>query len=181
MGATTTLRYARALFEVAREQGELAVVEEDLETIDKILEQAPEIGRFCRLPKHSLDDRLQLVEVAFHPYVRERVRQTLRVAAENDRLRVIPLLREAWIRLRREAEGIEHVILETASQPTEELVQCIRRGMGRRLGRDIELTCRPNPDLVAGFRLLWQDRLLDNSAAARLHNLARHLATETPK
>ena len=175
-GVTPALRYARALLEVARETGRVSEVEEDLATVEEIVQDAPAIRRFCTLPRQTLDSRVQFVKLVFGKHVSELTQRTLHVIAINDRLGVIPHLARGFKRLRREESGVTQVVLESASKPEDRLKAQIIAKMELKLGRDVELVTRRNPSLLGGFRLFWDDRLLDNSARARIHALRRQLS-----
>jgi len=174
-GMNTVLRYARALHDVARDSDALPDVVGDMQSIARILDEAPEIRNYCMAEGHSPADCAEFVELAFIPLVHEMTGRMLRIATENGRLAIIPLLPDAFDRVRAEESDIVSVLLETVQPADEELLQRVRERMNERLNTEVELENRLNADLVGGFRILWRDRILDNSAIARLHALGRRM------
>ncbi len=175
---TAALRYSRALYDVACDGGLLPVVRDDVRSVDHILNEIAEIGEFCQ-GRHAHSTCVEFVEIAFCPYVHELTARTLRIATENGRLEMILFLPSAYERIRAEKEGVEQVVLETTQPADADLMHTVGDRMRHRLKRDVKLENRLNPDLIGGFRILWQDRVLDDSALARLHALRRLMGTTT--
>lgn len=174
-GMNTVLRYARALYEAARDAGALTDVAGDMQSIARILDEAPEIRNYCMAEEHPPASCAEFVELAFIPYIHDLTGRMLRIATENGRLAMIPLLPDAFDRVRAEESDVVSVLLETVQPADDELLQRVRERMNERLNMDIELKNQLNADLVGGFRILWRDRILDNSAIARLHALGRQM------
>lgn len=174
-GMTTAVRYARTLYECAEEQADLPPVLAAMVLISRILTEVPAIREFCISARPSKTAGSTLVETAFAAYVDPLVMRTLRLIAENGRLGVIPLLPAAFDRVHAERTAVERVILETPHLAEADLLAEVTERMQRRLGKKVQLENRPNPSLIGGFRVLWRDRLLDNSVSGRLRAMQRCL------
>jgi F-type H+-transporting ATPase subunit delta len=170
-------QYARALYAVARETAELPVVENDMTQLDEIFERLPEVAAWCR-GRHRTETGPALVREAFLPFVGILTGRTLTAAAERDRLSVIPWLSEAFRREAEAAGGRTNVRLESAQQPETSLVESIRLYVAERTGRRVSVEVTVLPELVAGFRFSWNDRMVDRSVRGRLGALRARLVSE---
>jgi len=176
-GSIIALRYARALLDVAATRDLSVVIENDLQSVDELMSSAPEIRDFCVGGNHALSVELEFIDLAFCPYVHELTCRSLQIMVRNGRISTIPYLYAATMLLQRENAAVEAVVLETVKMADAALMHRVSERMERRLNKKIELTNRENPDILAGYRVLWRDRLLDNSALARVRAIGRHLAT----
>ena len=62
MMASVPGRYASALFELAQEQNQLEPVENDLKTLQGLLEESPDLRRMVRSPVFSAEDQTKALE-----------------------------------------------------------------------------------------------------------------------
>jgi F-type H+-transporting ATPase subunit delta len=171
-------RYARALHETARETGQLAEVERDLAWLSGLLLDLPEVLAWCRAGHSHAAAALPFVRTAFLPSVGTLTARTLLAAAEHGRLEVVPLLPAAFEAASVAAGGPVRIRLETAHTPEPELLSRLSNSWALRTGRPVVFTAAVVPELVGGFRLLWNDRLLDRSARGRLRALRSRLTAE---
>jgi len=170
-GPTVTIRYARALYEVAVEKGVLDRVVEDLSQLDRIINQTPPIRAYC-LKRHK--DRIlemNFVEIAFIPYVSDLTAAVLKTAVRNGRLSALVYLPAALNQLRAEKAGITDITLETTRPADQTLQEAFSARMSSRLGGKIKLTTRVVPGLLGGVRILWNNRMIDLSASGRLKQI----------
>ena len=170
-GRAVVLRYAKALYEVASEKRLIGTVAEDLLTIKEIMGQAGAIRAYC-LKLHANRAREMLfVDTAFIPYVSPTTGAMLKIAVRNGRLAALPYLAEAFQQIRDAASGTTEVIFESARVTEENQQRVVKAKMEARLGQKIRLNSVVAPGLLGGFRILWNNRLIDMSAAGRLKRL----------
>ncbi len=167
-------RYARALFELAREQGQLERVEADVEHIARELD-SPAAAAFLlsdrRVPAKERDRHLEALAAHLCPLTANFVR----LLREKRRLEVLRELRDAFrqqlLAERGEAQGEVQSARELPPAALSELGQVLSRLLGKR----VALEHRLQPELIAGVRVLVDNRLLDQSAAGRLEELRGRL------
>ena len=169
-------RYARALFETARDADDLASTGQDMETLAALFASLPEVLAWCRAGAVHRGTAVLFVRTAFLPYVGERTGTVLLLAAQNGRLEILPLLPLAFGAVAdQEGPGLR-LLLETAQTPEPGLVEQVAGHWSAITGRQAQVTVSVVPELVAGFRVFWRDRLADRSAKGRLHGLRSQLA-----
>ena len=59
----TSERYSRALFEVAKESGELEKIENDIKTLKVLLKDIPELKNFLQNPTQSIENQINAVDI----------------------------------------------------------------------------------------------------------------------
>ena len=167
--------YARSLFEVAKQQGSLDVVREQL-------------GQFA----DALQDNRDLAIFFFSPYFstpekKDGLTKTLE-GADPTLVNFLELLIEkhrmpAVFRIRRYYDGLweqENKILPVQISTATELDKATVKQIGDRIAKDtgqkIELTTDVDPDILGGIVLRVGNSILDASIRNRLDNLRKHVA-----
>jgi len=168
-------RYATALYEVAFEKNSLDTAVKDMLFIEDLINNSPEIKRYCLKAHNAGSQESTFVETAFLPYVSELTKNMINTAVRNGRLPVMPLIPSAFLHIRDKRSGIASVLLETAHEPTEGLLEVVSERMRKKTDKIIKLECAVNPDLLGGFKVWYEGRLIDNSAAGRLIRMRRLL------
>ena len=59
----TSERYSRALFEVAKEEGELLKIEEDINKFDSLIKNSSDINNFLQNPTQSTENQNSLINL----------------------------------------------------------------------------------------------------------------------
>jgi F-type H+-transporting ATPase subunit delta len=166
--------YARALFEVAQEQGKLDVVREELGQITEALEENAELRLFFYSPYFSTDEKrdgLRRTVTDADPMTMN----VLDILVENHRLPVLPRLRREYERRWREANNLLPVTVTSAVELDDSVVERIGDEIGRQTGRKVELTREVDPSIVGGFVVRVGNAILDASIKNRLDNLRKQI------
>ena len=166
--------YARALFEVAQEQGKLDVVREELGQITEALEENAELRLFFYSPYFSTDEKrdgLRRTVTDADPVMMN----VLDILVENHRLPVLPRLRREYERRWRDANNLLPVTVTSAVELDDAVVERIGDEIGRQTGRTVELTREVDPSIVGGFVVRVGNAILDASIKNRLDNLRKQI------
>jgi F-type H+-transporting ATPase subunit delta len=167
------LRYATALFELARERGALDAVAADVERVARVAGD-PERGAWlvdARVPAAAKRERIERLAADLHPLSAN----FLRLLSDKRRLEVLGELRAAFRRCllaeRNSAEGV----VESPRPLSAEQMGELSKSLTGLLGKRVELEARVRPELLAGVRVIVDNKLIDQSAAGRLEGLAARL------
>jgi F-type H+-transporting ATPase subunit delta len=175
-GKITAYRYAKALYETAEANGLMDSITEDIRVIKKILNEIPEIKKYCYEKHTEKNDELELVKTAFIPNISKITGNLLLEAVKNGRLSSVPLLPAAFGDISDQAAGRINVTVVTASEPDKLLINKITEKMEKRTGKKIIITKIINPEILGGFRIIWQNKFLDMSAKGRLRDMRSQIA-----
>ena len=169
--------YAQAIFELARDAGELDSWAKALEAAASVVE-TQEMLALLAAPGIARDDIAAVVTQACERATgssSEQVSNLMRLLAENRRLAALPAIARAFERFRAEAQNVVDVVLTAASPVDEERQQRIAAALKTRLGRDVNLRFQQDENLIGGARLTADDLVIDGSVRTGLAKLATAL------
>ncbi|HEV2974260.1 MAG TPA: F0F1 ATP synthase subunit delta [Solirubrobacteraceae bacterium] len=167
--------YARALFEVAREQGKLDELREQLGQFADALEQNRDMAVFFFSPYFSgvekVDALRRILEGADESFV-----NFLKLLIENHRMPVIFRARQRFERLWERENAVLPVEITSAIELDQATTASLGREIGERAGRRVTLAARVDPNILGGIVLRVGNSILDASIRNRLEQLRRHVA-----
>ncbi len=173
---TTAARpYARAVFEMANEAGDLAkwsdtlgfmsaiVSNEEVQTLLANPKMAKQAGgdAFIALCDKKLDDKAE---------------NLVSMLAENDRLSLLPEMSVLYEVLKDEAEGSVEALVTTAKKLTQAEEKSIAAALKKRLGRDVKLKVSVDESLLGGAIIRAGDLVMDGSLKGRLAKMTNMMA-----
>ncbi len=175
---TTVARpYARAVFETAVEQGSLDAWSSALAVAAQLVAdpaartflgdpalRAGQRANFVAELCGGIDDANLLADGAG--------RALLGLLAENDRLPALGEISKQFDQLKAERENRVKVTLTAASAMDAAQTEKVSAALRRRLGREVELEVKIDPDLLGGAVIRAQDLVIDDSVQTRLKRLA---------
>ena len=169
-----TARYATALFELAREKGLLERVAADVEFLEGRLAD-PALRQLFDARVHAAKKRERLE--ALRPHLQPLTASFLVYLLDRRRLEVLQGLQVAFKGcLLRERNAVEGIVESPRPLRPGELAE-LAVALGARLKKQVELKNRVNPALIAGVRVLIDNKLIDQSVQGRLEGLRSRLLT----
>ncbi|MDO8990848.1 MAG: F0F1 ATP synthase subunit delta [Sideroxyarcus sp.] len=172
---TTARPYAQAAFEEAQKLSDLKGWSEFLLALAEAVIY-PEIRNVISSPrvvKAQLDGLL--VDVLGGKLKPQQV-NFIKVLAENQRLLLLPEIVSLFELLKSEAEKSVNVVVDSAFELSAAQKDKIVSSLKKRMGREIQLTCTINKELLGGVVIRAGDKVIDGSARTRLSEMANALA-----
>ena len=177
---TVARRYAGALFDVAKKNRTLDVVEQQLDAFGRMLDSHAELRRVLGTPAVPAPKKRALMDalLAKAPEITGEVRQLLKMLAERDRLANLQEISAAFAaRLRKErgvlqAEVVTAVPLPAAQQAS--LAAALRRATGSELA----MTQRVDPSIIGGVVARVGSVVYDGSVTRQLERMKQQLLAE---
>lgn len=165
-------RYAGALFEVAKEQGSLAAVEQDLDGFKAMLDESADLVRFVRSPVLTEDDQAKALKA-----ILDRVGTTpltanfLQLLVKNRRLFAVADMIKAFRALVARDKG--QVTAEVASAHTlsPEQMTSLADTLKASIGKDVVVHASVDPSLIGGLVVKLGSRMIDSSIRTKLNAL----------
>ena len=167
--------YARSLFEVAREQGKLDVIREQLGQVADAISQERALSAFFFSPYFSTEEKKD----GLHKAVTDGdpiIVNFLELLVEKHRMPAI-------FRVRREFDAMwerENKLLPVEITSAIELDQQVVKGIGDKIaeqtGRQVQLSTTVDPDVLGGLVVRVGNTVLDASVQRRLERLRKELA-----
>ena len=173
--------YARAVFELAREQNDLAGWSHALDLFAMIVadENMAALINNPRAPAEQLQNVIletaaESAKVSVNKLDKHAV-NLIKLLARNRRLRALPEIARAFAELRAEAEGVVAVSITSAAEiPPPQRAQ-FSSALQKNLGRKIELEFAVDATLIGGAVVRAGDSVIDGSVRAGLRQLAAAL------
>ena len=168
--------YARALFEVAKENDVLDRVHDELgEFVDALEdEENRELRLFFFSPYFSSEEKKEGVEKVVAD-ADERVVNFLELLAERHRMPALPRIRRAFEALWAEERKLLPVSVTAAVELDDELVKSIGERIEEQTGRTVELSSQVDPDVLGGLIVRVGNMVLDASVRNRLEQIRKQV------
>jgi len=167
--------YGRSLFEVAREQGKLELLREQLGQFADALDGNRELAVFFFSPYFSTAEKQDALGRALVG-ADEAFVNFLSLLIENHRMPVIFRIRQQYERLWEEENKTLPVEITSAIELDQATTESLGKTIGERAGRTVKLATRVDPDIIGGIVVRVGNSILDASIRTRLEQLRRHVA-----
>jgi F-type H+-transporting ATPase subunit delta len=167
--------YARSLFEVARDQGKIDEVREQLSELADALEQDRSLSTFFFSPYFSTEEKKEGLHKAIDG-AEPIFLNFLELLLEKHRMPVIYRIRGDYEKLWREENKLLSVQVTSAIELDDEVVKNLSDRIAEQTDRKIDVTTRVEPDILGGIVLQVGNSILDASIRNRLEQLRRQVA-----
>jgi F-type H+-transporting ATPase subunit delta len=167
--------YARALFEVALEQGKLDVLREQLAQFADTLTKNRELAVFFFSPYFSTKEKQEgltrVLEGADEAFL-----NFLELLIENHRMPVIFRINQQYEHLWEQENRMLAVEITSAIELDSSMTEELGATIGERSGRRVTLATRVDPEILGGIIVRVGNSILDASIRNRLEQLRRQVA-----
>ena len=170
--ADVGLRYAQALFELAKAQGDAAVVEADLKSLKAMRAESPDLRTLIASPAFDAEEKGKgLTAVAEAAGLSGTTKKFLGLVAANRRASALPGMITAYEKLAAEDRGAVSAQVVTAMPLTDAQSKALAAALRTALGKDPEIETRVDPAILGGLKVRVGSRLYDASLKSRLDSL----------
>lgn len=169
------VRYAKALFLTASEREIVDVVGEDIRRITALMVESPDFIIFLQSSAIKKSKKVELFRQILEPHVHELTLRFVLLVAENRREIYLPDICRDYIQIMREKMNIMPVVVTTAVGLSPEVLDSIRKDLGSKTGKTIELTEKVKPEIIGGLVLRLGDLQFDGSVANQLRKVKEEL------
>jgi ATP synthase F1 delta subunit len=167
--------YARALFEVARDNDVLDRVHDELGEFADALDENRELQVFLFSPYFSSEEKKDGIKRIVSD-ADERVVNFLQLLAERHRVPALFRIRRSFDSMWAEENKLLPVTVTSAVDLDESLVQDIGRSIEEQTGRRVELSSKVDPDVLGGLQVRVGNMVLDATVRNRLEQLRKQVA-----
>ena len=178
---TVARPYAQAIFEIARDAGQLAEWSETLAVAGELLSDR-ELIEYLGRPGFSDTRCLEFLTGLFAKAGSQRLAggdtkgtNFLKLLIENDRVPVLPDIAAHFETLKAEVENSVDAVVTSAVALSEQQLEAVAGSLRQRLGRDVRITTEIDETLIGGAIIRAGDVVIDGSLRARLEGLANAL------
>ncbi|MFC5403577.1 F0F1 ATP synthase subunit delta [Cohnella soli] len=174
-GTVVAKRYAKALFQLAQERGQVAETEVQLKAIVTAIDGDANVRAFLVAPNITLDKKQQALNNAFGGHASPIVLNLVSLLVERGRESELPAVLAAYLQVAGDAlrRADAHVV---SSQPLSEMEKIkLAEKFGATLGKSVRVTNEVDPSLLGGLTVRIGDTLYDGSLRGKLQRLDKTL------
>jgi F-type H+-transporting ATPase subunit delta len=173
-------RYARAIFELGLESGQLAMLTDQLRTLANTYRDSPELKRVFTDPRVTEDQAHKVIDaIARRLALNPLAKNALLVLVQRRRIQALPDIVRRLVSLTDERTGVLRASVTSAAPLTDAQAQKLSEELERLTGKRIVLERLTDASLIAGLVTKIGDHVIDGSLRGRFEELERRL-TESP-
>lgn len=166
--------YADAAFELARGAGALGPWSEALDRLAAVAADGS-MKACINDPKLSADQLNKLfIDVAGAGFTPE-LQNFVRVLVDNERLQVLPEIRDLFVALKNEHEGVQEAEIASAFPLDDATLTNLKADLENRFKTRLNVRVSLDPELIGGVRIAIGDEVIDASVRGKLANMAAAL------
>ena len=165
-------RYAKALFELARDEGALDAVRADLKGLRALHAESADLRRLLTSPAFDADAKAAgLNAVAAKAGVHPTTAKFLGLLGQSRRLAALPTIMSCFEALYARHTGVVAAQVTSAQALCKAQMTRIQAALRTALGQDPEIETRVDPALLGGLKVKVGSRLFDASLKTRLDQM----------
>jgi F-type H+-transporting ATPase subunit delta len=174
--------YAKGLLGAAEAQHLTDRVLAELDSlIDDVLSRLEKFEQFLASPRIRVEEKTRILDLVFASRMTPLFLNFLKVVARHGRLDCLRQIRTSAKRQYSELLGRVEVTVKTATPLTDQLRRRIEQRLVAVLGKQVDLRCTVNPELLGGLQVRVGDTVFDGSLDNRLDKMQAetlHRATQ---
>jgi F-type H+-transporting ATPase subunit delta len=170
--------YARALFDFSVEKNIMHQITADFQNLDVFLDAASELTDYLNSPIVSQKAKREILEKTLKSQINTETFKFLMVLVERDRINLLPAVINNYLELVYQTASIKMVEVSTASAFTNAQKNTLIEKLKELTNaREIRLVINEDPNLIGGFLIKTESKIIDFTIKNQLQQLAKHLDT----
>jgi F-type H+-transporting ATPase subunit delta len=165
--STVARPYAEAAFRLADEAGTLAKWAEMLAALAEVAKDA-RVRAAVADPNLADAQRAGLFISILGGKLTGEAENFVRVLAQNDRLELLPEIRQQFEVLKNEREGVVEAEVQSAFELSPPQLADLVQRLEKKTGRKVRAHVSVDRELIGGVKIVLGDKVIDGSARAQL-------------
>ncbi|HEY0978021.1 MAG TPA: ATP synthase F1 subunit delta [Flavobacteriales bacterium] len=167
-------RYARSVFALAKDQGALNGVRDDMRTVASTAAASADLRMLLKSPVVKADTKSAILKRVFAGQVGELSLRFMDIMVRKGREALLPEVALAFSDLFKADAGIVSAEVTSAVPLADSARQQVQALVTDKYpGKSIEITEKVDPELIGGLIIRVGDEQFDGSVVRRLHDLRR--------
>ena len=165
-------RYATALFDLAKEKGEIDGTEDDLIVLESMLDSSGELNRLIRSPVIARDEQGRAMAAVVEKIgLGDLTKKFIGLLARNRRLFVLRRIIRSFVELSATGRGEVTAEVASAMSLSELQLSAIADQLSRAVGKNVIVRSRVDGNLLGGLVVKIGSRMVDNSLRSKLQRM----------
>jgi F-type H+-transporting ATPase subunit delta len=166
------MRYASALFELAREANAVDAVSGDLGRFDQMIRGSEDLQRLIRNPVFTSEEQAAAVGALLDKAgISGLTGNFIRLVASKRRLFALPDMIRAYQDLVSDAKGIVRAQVILAEAPSDAVLNEIKAALRDVAKADVAVDVKIDPSLIGGLIVKMGSRMVDASVRTKLNSI----------
>ncbi|MGF7140274.1 ATP synthase F1 subunit delta [Roseimarinus sediminis] len=170
-----TVRYAKALIELAEEQNKIDFVDRDMRIIHTAFTSYQGFADYVLNPGDSSDEKFKKIKAIFAPQFDELSIRFLEMVFSNKREEYLKDLARNIIEMARKKRGILKAELVSAMPLDAKLIERIQQKFEKQLDKKLEMETGISEELIGGFIFSIDGQQYDASLASKIKSIQKQL------
>jgi F-type H+-transporting ATPase subunit delta len=170
--------YAQAILAVARCEGVLDKVEEELTQFRGVFDKNPALLEFLKDPKITSEGKEKAVEEILGGETSQVSRHHIRLAIDQSRGGLLPEIIKAFFDLASESRGKTTARVITAVPLSEDLEKKLEKTLSGLVGEAVFLKKSVDPSILGGIVIQMGERIIDGSLRRQLSGLREEISSK---
>ncbi len=167
-----SVRYAKALFNIAKEENKQDIIYKDIDVLADSLEMK-ELREIIENPVIVESEKLKILKYIFSGCFDELTMRFLEFTVKKKRLKYLSDIFRNFADMYLKSKGIKKVYLTTAYPLTDELRTKIKNKLSELYNTTIDFNEKTDKKLIGGFIIQVDDKQIDAGIASKIERLRR--------
>lgn len=166
-------RYAKAMYEIAAQEGRTLEVEQEIRTLVQSINDDTEIENFILSPNISETAKWEVLGGVLEGKLSVPVVSLAKLLVERGRTDVLPGILDSYIKVTGEALGLANATVYSTYPLSDEEKRSIEVEFGALVNKKIRVQNVIDSDLLGGMKVRIGDTLYDGSLSGKLDRLEK--------
>lgn len=160
--------YAKALLGVAKNAEKMDMLVEELGQVVVVFNELPKFRAAMESPRIEQADKASMLDKAFKGKCSKKLLNFLKLIAQRGRFECLNSIHGSAVKAHDEMAGRVKATLTTASEVTGDIEKSIAKKLSKILGKEVNLECVVDPEVIGGMVVRVGDTVYDGSVANQL-------------
>ena len=172
----TSERYSRALFEVAKEAGDLEKIETDIRSFKLLLENSSELKNFLSNPTQSINNQNNVNNLLSKKFnFSKNLKNFFSLLIEKRRIFFISKIIDSFLKLCSRKRGEVKASLISSKELSESELESISKDLSSSMGSIIKFDYKIDKELIGGLKLQLGSFMIDTSIKNKLKKFEQQM------
>ena len=172
----TSERYSRALFEVAKEAGDLEKVETDIKVFKSLLENSPELKNFFSNPSQSINNQNNVNNLLSEKLnFSKNLKNFFSLLIEKRRIFFVSKIIDSFLKLCSRKRGELKASLISSKELSDSELESISKDLSSSMGSIIKFDYKIDRELIGGLKLQLGSFMIDTSIKNKLKKFEQQM------
>lgn len=171
----TATTYAQAWYDASKENHIEDVVFEEINQLSESMKKDAFLWNVLSQPAEDTKQKIKIMDDISKKLNMSAISsQALEMIAENERINILGIILNTFVKIYYKDKGIIEVSVDTAVELTKVQDTELKKVLENKLNAPVILNYKVNPDVLGGLAVRFNSVLIDDTLASKLKNL-KHL------